>query len=56
MEEGCEERYCGTCDARVPAWISTSYGVGQHGGIVVAKWYCTVCQRKLSEAIVDKDI
>lgn len=56
MENDLEERYCVHCDCNVQAWVSCVYGVGQNGGIVIAKSFCCVCERKIHERIVDKDI
>lgn len=55
-EEGYVKKYCLVCDNYIQAYVSTSYGVGQHGGIVVAKTYCTICHCLLSTSVVDQDI
>lgn len=47
---------CQYCHVDVQVWTECSYSVGQAGGIVIAKTYCSVCNEKIRERVIDKDI
>lgn len=56
MNEKIETEHCPYCQVEVQIWTECSYGVGQAGGIVIAKTYCSVCEEKIRERVIDKDI
>lgn len=56
MENDIEIVYCNYCEIKVEALVSCVYTIGEQGGMVVAKTFCTCCERLLHERIVDKNI
>lgn len=56
MEDNCEMVHCPYCHVSVLAYSICTYGVGQSGGIVIAKTICSVCEETINERLIDKDI